>query len=97
MTRQDFYGTGIADEPAARRYLRRKFNQGPLEPIRRRPGARFYVSARGRRTVLLLGPYVSHMTALERVPRARGLLPGVVFVAVGTCSAPTTLPTRYGR
>ena len=96
--RVTYYGTGIADERAARRYLHHKFREQPLEPIQRRPGHRFYVSARlGRRTVLLYGPFVSHMTALERVPAARRRLRHTAFVVVGTCSTPVTLPTRYGR
>ncbi|HKT02004.1 MAG TPA: hypothetical protein VJT31_20955 [Rugosimonospora sp.] len=96
--RVTYYGTGIANERAARRYLHHKFKQAPLEPIQRRPGARFYVSARlSQRTALLYGPYVSHMTALANVPAARRRLAHTAFVAVGTCSAPVTLPTRYGR
>jgi len=97
-----YLGTGIADLAAAKRYLRSKFNQRPLEPILRRPGARFYVTARrGRRTAFLLGPYVSHMTALADVPRGRRLVrdrfPFEFDVAVGTTSILTTVPTRFGR
>ncbi len=93
------YGhTGIANLRAAKKSLRNRFRKTPLEPVQVRPGHRFYVSARwGRRTVLLLGPYVSHMTALERVPLGWQLLRGVAFGSVGTCSHPETLPTRFGR
>ena len=100
--RRDYLGTGIANLDAAKRYLKRKFNRGPLEPIQRRPGARFYVTARrGRQTAFLLGPYISHMTALAAVPRARRALreqyPHEAFLAVGTASAPDTLRTVFGR
>jgi hypothetical protein len=96
--RVTYLGTGIADLEAAKRYLRDKFRQAPLEPIQRRPGARFYVSARvGRKTALLYGPYVSHMTALAKVPAARQRLAESAFASVGTCNAPVTLPTLYGR
>jgi hypothetical protein len=95
-----YFGTGIRSQNAAKRYLRSKFNQGlPHQQIVHRPGARFYVTARnGRRTVLLLGPFVSHMTALERVePARRALLARHPFVAVGTASLPDTRPTVFGR
>lgn len=96
--RVTYLGTGISNLKAAKRDLRNRFRQAPLEPVQQRPGRLFYVSARrGGRTVLLLGPYVSHMTALERAPRARGALGRVPFVAVGTCSLPTSEPTRFGR
>lgn len=93
-----YLGTGIGTLDGAKRYLRRKFNEGLPAPVQRRPGARFYVCARsGRRTVLLFGPYVSHMTALAQVPAARRLTKGFAFAAIGTCSAPVALPTRFGR
>lgn len=100
--RVTYLGTGIADLDAAKKYLRDKFWQDPLEPVRQRPGARFYVSVkRGMQTVLLLGPYVSHMTALSKTPEARRLLneefPGMAFLSLGTCSVLHTYPTRYGR
>jgi hypothetical protein len=99
--RPDFYGTGIADERAARRYLRDKFGQRPLEPIQRRPGARFYVTARlGQRTAFLLGPYASHMTALSNVERGRRLARDyrdTDLASYGTSSYPDTLPTLFGR
>lgn len=93
------YGrTGIANLSAARKYLRDKFGKAPLEPIQVKPGHRFYVSARrGGHTVMLLGPYVSHMTALYHVPRGLSLIRRVSFVSVGTCSSAKTLPTRFGR
>jgi len=101
-SRRDYLGTGIADLDAAKRYLRRKFGSRPLEPIVRRPGAKFYVTARrGARTAFLLGPYISHMTALAAVPRARRALreryPHEAFLAVGTASTPETLRTVLGR
>lgn len=101
--RVTYLGTGIADLAAAKRYLKHKFRSEPLPPIVSRPGARFYVTARrGRRTAFLLGPYVSHMTALAAVPRGRRLLrehggPGAAFTGVGTASSPQTLDTVYGR
>ena len=100
--RTSYLGTGIADLGAAKRYLRRKFNQGPAEPVVSRPGARFYVTARsGRRTVYLLGPYASHMTALVNVDRGRILAhtrgAAAAFACYGTASALQTLPARFGR
>lgn len=101
--RRDYLGTGIPDLTAAKRYLKRKWRTEPLPEIRGRPGARFYVTARsGRQTAFLLGPYVSHMTALRHVTRARRMLrdhpdPRAAFAAVGTASALVTLPTVYGR
>lgn len=114
-----YLGTGIRDLKAAKRYLRRKWNQGPPEPVIRRPGCRFYVTAKcGGKAYALLGPYVSHMTALVAVVRAQRLLdraqvgdPDVdtsfaemtpfarlrPFTAVGTASAPVTVPTVFGR
>ena len=94
-----YFGTGIRNRDAAKRYLRRRFNQGPQQALVYRPGARFYVTARnGRRTVLLLGPFVSHTTALERVePVRRVLLPRHGFVAIGTASFPDSRPTVFGR
>ncbi|HEX5119837.1 MAG TPA: hypothetical protein VFW65_32020 [Pseudonocardiaceae bacterium] len=98
MDRPDFLGTGIANLDAAKRYLRRKFNEGQRDPIMSRPGALFYVSAhQGRRTALVLGPFVSHMTALERVDSVRRVVGGP-FVAVGTCSLPAPgQRTLFGR
>lgn len=92
-------GTGIRNVRAARRYLRRKWSEGRPEPIAYRPGARFYVT--GARA-FLLGPYVSHMTALAAVPRGRRLAAAsggmtVEFGAYGTASCPDAIPTRYGR
>lgn len=93
----NFLGTGIRDLPAAKRYLRRKWNLGLPEPIVSRPGALFYVTARsGGRVMFLLGPFVSHMTALSLVPQGR-LLHGSSFAAVGTASLPEIVPTKYGR
>ena len=94
-----YFGTGIRHRDAAKRYLRRKFNEGLPEPLARRPGARFYVTAHdGRRTVLLLGPFVSHMTARERAEPARRLLRArYPFAAVSTASLPDSRPTLFGR
>lgn len=96
-------GTGIRHHRGARRDLKRRFGRGVLEPLVRRPGARFYVTARiGRRTAYLLGPYISHMTALSRVPRAQQLISERyqgfdAWVSVGTASRADTIPTRLGR
>jgi hypothetical protein len=96
--RVTFLGTGIADLGAAKKYLRDKFGQTPLEPVQPRLGRWFYVSGRrGGKTVLLLGPFVSHMTALSRVPAARERLQRAAFVRVGTCASVEMLPTRFGR
>ncbi len=102
--RVDCLGTGIADLDAAKRYLRRRWNQGPPESVATRPGARFYVTLRqGRKTALLLGPFVSHMTAIERVDRARRLAQETYpaasfgFASFGTASLPDTRPTLFGR
>lgn len=100
--RLTYLGTGIADLDAAKKYLRNKFRSTPLEPIVCRPGARFYVSVRrGGRSALLLGPYVSHMTALANVSRARRLAAergvDLTFAAVGTASTMDTRATVYGR
>ncbi|MGK5677643.1 hypothetical protein [Actinoplanes sp. URMC 104] len=98
-----YLGTGINDLDAAKRYLRRRFRQDPLPRIKRRPGARFYVVARhSGRTVLLLGPYVSHMTALANVERGRRLAVDrfsdeMTWATVGTMSAAKTYPTTFGR
>lgn len=90
---------------SAQRDLRRRFRQDPLPEIQRRPGARFYVTAHsGGRTAALLGPYVSHMTALANVERGRRLAlerfshdPEVEFAAFGTASLRKTVRTRFGR
>lgn len=99
--RVTYLGTGIANLDAAKRYLRARWRQAPLPRIERRAGARFYVSVRGgRRARMLLGPYVSHMTALAAVPRARRLLAERypdASVSVGTASMPNTVPTLFGR
>jgi hypothetical protein len=99
--RTTYLGTGIGDLAAAKKYLRRKFRQSPLPPIVHRPGARFYVTARrGRRTAFLLGPYVSHMTALAAVPRAKAIIRDrdpYASIAVGTASLPYTVLTKFGR
>ena len=103
MGGRGWYGTGILNEKAARRYLRRKFSSYPLPPIEVRPGARFYVTARdGKRSALLLGPYVSHMTALANVDRGRRLTREsghwrASFMDYGTASLLTTEPTVFGR
>ena len=97
-------GTGIRDLKAAKRYLKRKFSQGKPETVVVRPGARFYVTVRaaGNRVAYLLGPYVSHMTALTHVPRARRMLAerwgtqGRVL-SIGTASRPSTVETIFGR
>jgi hypothetical protein len=95
--------TGIADEKAAKRYLWARFRQRPLPEIQIRRGARFYVSAAlDGRFALLLGPYVSHMTALANVDRGRRLALAsgdrrAPFSAYGTISLPTTRPTVFGR
>lgn len=92
-----------ATDAATKRALRATFRQPPLPPIQRRPGARFYVTIRcGHQVGYLLGPYVSHMTALTAVPRARRLAqtasPGqAAFAAFGTASRPDTRPTVFGR
>ncbi len=98
-------GTGIRHHDGARRYLRRKFNDGPAQEPVSRPGHRFYVTAyKGRRggVSYLLGPYVSHMSALAAVPRARRAFdercPDLApFVGFGTVSRPDTVPTVFGR
>jgi hypothetical protein len=98
-----YLGTGIGDPDAAKRYLRRRWNQGVPEPVQTRAGAFFYVTARpGRKFVPLLGPYVSHLSALSAVPRARALLTergGMAgqFASVGTASAPKRVTTVFGR
>ena len=94
--------TGIRNLEAAKRYLRRKFNRGVLEPIASRPGARFYVTARsGRRAAFLLGPYSSHVIALAHVERGRRLayqhVRDAIFYAYGTASSPETRETVFGR
>lgn len=99
--RVTYLGTGIGTLDGAKRYLRRRWSQGLPEPVVRRPGARFYVTARvGRKTIPLLGPYVSHMTALAAVTRARGLAQGqdrLAFATIGTASVMQTVPTLFGR
>lgn len=98
-----YLGTGIGDLDAAKKYLRRKFNQGMPEPIQTRPGARFYVTAKlGSKTAPLLGPYVSHMTALAAVGRGERLMRDKYptesgFATVGTCSSLKTVRTAFGR
>lgn len=91
--------SGIRNPRAARRYLRGKFSTGLPEPVVSRPGALFYVTLQaGRRSAFLLGPYVSHMTALAAVPRAREMLGARgLFASVGTASTPRRLPTVFGR
>jgi hypothetical protein len=101
--RTTYLGTGIGTLAGAKSYLRAKWRQDPLPPIEIRPGHRFYVTARsGSHVGYLLGPYVSHMTALAKIPRARQLAYGVrpdeaTFAAFGTASRPDTVPTRFGR
>lgn len=100
--RANWYGTGIADEGAARRYLRNKFRRTSLELPVVRPGERFYVTARANgRTAFLFGPYSTHMIALQNVPRARAKVYEIsawgAFWALGTASSPKTIDTVYGR
>lgn len=100
--RANWYGTGIADKEAAKRYLRAKFRRASLEQLVSRPGARFYVTGRnGQRTVFLLGPYASHSVALMHVDRGRALCNVAsawgTFWAVGTASSPETIDCLYGR
>lgn len=102
--RVSYYGTGIANEKAARRYLRDKFRQRPLEEkLIVRAGARFYVSVRdGARSGFLLGPYASHMMALMNVARGRSLAEEssnrAWSYAFGTASAlGPNLKTVFGR
>lgn len=93
--------TAVRD--AAKRDLRARFREQPMPPVESRPGARFYVTIqRGRSVGYLLGPYVSHMTALAKVPEGRRLAqaanPGqAAFAAFGTASRPDTRPTVFGR
>jgi len=96
--------SGIRSIDGARKDMRRRFNQGMPQPIVRRLGARFYVTARrgAGATAYLLGPYVSHMTALAAVPRGWRLLHErwsheASWLAVGTASRPDTVPTAFGR
>jgi hypothetical protein len=101
--RVTYLGTGIGTLPAAKRYLRDKWRQAPMPAIVSRPGARFYVTIRhGASTGFLLGPYVSHLTALANVPRARRMAydarpDEAVFAAFGTASLPVSRTTRFGR
>lgn len=100
--RSDWYGTGIPDEKAARRYLKNKFRHASLEQLVVRPGARFYVTARsGTRTAFLLGPYSTHSIALMHVQRGRSLCnvqsAWGVYWEVGTASSPETIDCLYGR
>jgi hypothetical protein len=92
---------GISNEWAAKRDLRRRFRQRPLEEPMLRAGARFYVTARvGRRAAYLAGPYATHMAALSVVPCARELLRDWserAFVSIGTASSPGTVATAFGR
>jgi hypothetical protein len=90
-------------EQVKRRELRRRWNQGPVQPVVTRPGARFYVTIRdGARVGWLLGPYASHMTALSNVDRGRRMAMAsrpdqAAFAAFGTASYPATLRTVFGR
>lgn len=102
--RVTYLGTGIGDLAAAKKDLRRRFGQRPLEPVQVRPGAYFYVTIRaGSRSARLAGPYVSHMTALTKVPeiqrRAMQARPDdCAFAAFGTASIPgRPRKTRFGR
>lgn len=101
--RVNYLGTGIGSLEGAKRYLRRKFNQGQSGPVQIRPGAFFYVTLRrNRKAAFLLGPYVSHMSALSAIDRARALLAErhpdtAAFAAVGTASTPKRVDTRFGR
>lgn len=100
--RANWYGTGIANQEAARRYLRNKFRHASLEQLVTRPGARFYVTARkGRAAVFLLGPYASHSVALMHVQRGRAICnvqsAWGTFWSVGTASSLETIDTLYGR
>jgi len=101
--RHDFYGTGIADKRAARRYLRRKFGSAPLPEVAPSCGRRFYVTAQhGAKVAYVAGPYASHMTALAAVPTVRAEArkcygTQVSFVAFGTASRPDVVATKLGR
>lgn len=101
--RIDFLGTGITNLKAARRYLKRKWNQGIPEPVTARLGHRFYTSIEsGPRRGMLTGPYASHMMARMHKDRARDMAlafggPEVAFGAYGTASSPRTLRTAFGR
>lgn len=95
--------SGIRNLTAAKRSIRDRFNRGVLEPIQRRLGARFYVTARaGGRTALLLGPYASHMVALIHVARGKRLAHehagrDAVFASFGTVSLSESRRTVFGR
>jgi len=98
-----YYSTGIRNREAAKRDIRRKYRgTRPDSPVSR-PGARFYVTARsGGRTAYLLGPYGSHLAALDNVERGRRLMyerypHEASFVAVGTASTPEKITTLFGR
>lgn len=99
--RVTWLGTGIADLKAAKRYLKKRHNLRPLPPIERRPGARWYVTARtGHKAAFLLGPYSSHVTALANVSRGQALASeryGSHFLTIGTASTITTRTTIFGR
>ena len=100
---EGFYGTGIRSERAARRYLRRKFNEGGTTPVQPKAGHRFYVTARrGTGAAFLAGPYGSHLSALSAVASVRDLArekhPGLfAFASFGTASAPVSVGTSLGR
>lgn len=99
--RTGYLNTGIHNLAGAKRYLKNRWKQRPLPAIRRQPGARFYTTARsGRRHLPLLGPYVSHMTALAAVPRAEQMMREAypdAWVHIGTASRPDTIHTLFGR
>ena len=93
----------VGRKKASRAELRRRFREEPMPAVVRRFGARFYVTIRDRgRVGYLLGPYVSHMTALQNVTRGRELArvarPGqTAFASFGTASRPDTVRTVFGR
>src|SRR5258708_683878 len=100
--RVTWFGTGIADREAARHYLRNKFKQTPLEASAVRPGARFYGMVRkGPGSGFLLGPYSSHIMALQNVERGRRLAKETSaqadVYAYGTASLSRSELTVFGR
>ncbi len=84
---------------------RRRFNAGTFRPAEvpvARSCRRFYVSGRdGSRWIPLLGPYASHLVALQHVDRGRRLAiqadRRAHFYAFGTCSLPESCKTVFGR
>ena len=104
--RVDYLVTGIADPTAAKRYLRNKHRQQPIEPEDTPPSWRSYVSVvSGSRRGFLLGPYASNMMAMMNVSRAKTLAraadPWADFYGYGTCSMAKEVAARvtpvFGR